>query len=128
MRSQQPAFALLHLALLLLVLSGVGSIHSHRCLDGQEPAFTVHFENLNGHPEHAVDEAHVDVEQDLTAQALPVKAPDQDSPLFLTALSFLFFCVRLPQRPPHGVQRDNHFHQPPSALLPPLRAPPHHSH
>lgn len=126
MRLPKTAGYFLHTALLLLVLAGVGNIHSHLCLDGQEAAVSVHFENLNGHPQHAAEEVHVDVDNELMTQVLPGKAPDQDSPLFLTAC-FLLFCLRLPSSPHYIVHQDSDYHQSPPDLLPPSRAPPHHS-
>ena len=116
----------LYTALILLVLAGIGNIHSHLCLDGQEPAVSVHFENLDTHPDHEGDEAHVDVETELMVQVLPGKSLDQDSPLFLAACLFMF-CMRVPQQKHHLVQRDSHYYQSPSYLQPHLRAPPHHS-
>jgi hypothetical protein len=116
----------LYTALLLLVLSCVGNIQSHLCLDGQEPAVSMHFENLSGHPEHAEEEQHVDVENDLVPQVMPGKTLDQDSPLFLIAVSLL---LNLEQLQPQifVVQDGVDFIQPVAALLPPLRAPPIYS-
>jgi hypothetical protein len=116
----------LHTALILLVLAGVGNIHSHLCLDGQEPAISVHFENLNGHPDHEGDKAHDDVDNELMTEVLPGKSVDQDNPLFLAAVCFLF-CVRVPQRQYYVVHRESRLTEIPAYLQPPLRAPPHHS-
>jgi hypothetical protein len=126
MQLPRTARYFLYTALILLVLGGVGNIHSHLCLDGQEPAVSVHFENLKGHPDHEDDEVHVDVENELMAQALPGKAPDQDNPLFLTALCFVF-CVRLPQSQHYITRHDSGSYEDPGWLLPALRAPPHYS-
>jgi hypothetical protein len=112
--------------LILLVLAGVGNIHSHLCLDGQEPAVSVHFENLSGHPNHDDDEVHVDVENEMMTQMLPGKPVDHDNPLFLAAVCFLF-CVRAPQKQHYIVLRESDFDQAPAYLQPPLRAPPHRS-
>ncbi len=116
----------LHTALLLLVLAGVGDIHSHLCMDGQEAAVSVHFENLNGHPDHAGDKAHDDIDSELIAQVLPGKSLDQDTPLFLAACLFVF-CVRRPAQQHYVVQNDNSFYEAPAWLHPAPRAPPHHS-
>ena len=118
----------LHTALFLLVLTGVGNIHSHLCLDGQEPAVSVHFENLlHGHPDHADDEAaHVDVDNELIAQVLPGKSLNQDTPLFLAACLFVL-CVRRPAQQHYVVQNDDSFYEAPAWLQPAPRAPPHHS-
>ena len=116
----------LYTALIFLVLAGIGNIHSHLCLDGQEPAVSVHFENLNGHPDHEGDEAHVDVDNELMAQVLPGKSVDQDNPLFLAAVCLLF-SIRVPQKSYSVVTRESGFSESPVYLQPPLRAPPHHS-
>ncbi len=116
----------LYTALLLLVLAGIGNIHSHQCLDGQEPAMSVHFENLSGHPDHESDEAHVDVETELMAQVLPGKQIDHDSQLFLASCLFTF-STPAPRQQNHSFQRDEHFYQASTYFQPPLRAPPHHS-
>lgn len=118
---------LLHTALLMLVLSGVGHIHNHVCLDGQEPPELVHFENLGGHPDHHADEVHTDIEKELIPQVLLTKLPDQDSSLFLITCSLLLSQRQPLQRPHYLAFADRNIHPPPSALLPPLRAPPAHS-
>jgi hypothetical protein len=105
------------------VLAGVGHAHSHHCLDGQEPAVTVHFENLAGHTEHHPDENHVDVEKELVPQALPGKAPDQHDMVFLLAFSLLL-CRLTPQRQQCSDNYQPLFLPSPPDLLPPLRAPP----
>lgn len=116
----------LYTALIFLVLAGIGNIHSHLCLDGQEPLVSVHFENLNGHPNHEKEEAHVDIDSELMAKVLPGKSVDQDNPLFLAAVCFLF-CIRVPQERYYVVNRESGFSESPAYLQPPLRAPPHHS-
>src|SRR5690606_13890768 len=80
MTQSRHARYLLRTAMLLTVLVVVGHIHSHLCLDGQEPALSVHFEAFNGHPDHAddhyADAEHVDVENELVPQGLLAsKAP-----------------------------------------------------
>ncbi len=116
---------LLHTALLMLVLAGAGHIHNHLCLDGQEPAALVHFENLGGHPEHHEDDAaHADIEKELMPQVLLTKMPDQDSSLFLIACALLLYEHQPLQRPLYLAFDDTDIHNPPSELLPPLRAPP----
>lgn len=113
----------LHIALVLLVLAGIGNIHSHLCLDGQETTISVHFENLNGHPKHIGDKAHVDVDNELIAQVLPGKVVDQDAPLFLSVTALLFSLVP-PNRQQYRITASLTFQHTHSAFLPPLRAPP----
>jgi hypothetical protein len=115
--------ACLHSALLLMVLSGIGHIHSHQCLDGQEPAMQVHFENFKGHPQHPADELHVDVEHELTPAGLPGKPPEQDSPYVLLA-SVLLFVLPQPARPQLLISSQPNDYQAHAELLPPLRGPP----
>ncbi|HTR00922.1 MAG TPA: hypothetical protein VMH83_13070, partial [Candidatus Acidoferrum sp.] len=117
------------LAVLMLVLTGIGHVHGHICLDGKEPPMTVHFENLQG-AAHQVDEGpHTDIENELTQDGLPGKAPDmgQGPGVFLLAFLLLpclvrqrgqFFDWSDPGDAPHS----------PTPLLPPLRAPPSRSH
>lgn len=119
---------MLHTALLLLVLCGAGHVHNHVCLDGQEPADLVHFENLGGHPDHHEDDAeHADIENELMPQLLLTKTLDQDSPLIGFALS-LVLTTRLPAQRPHYLAAGGPgvYLQPPD-LTPPARGPPSYS-
>lgn len=115
----------LHTALLLLVLCNTGHIHNHVCLDGQEPADLVHFENLGGHPDHHEDDAaHSDIENELIPQVLLTKTLNQDSPLFALSVA-LMLTERLPLQRPHYLAIDAHrINLQPSALKPPSRGPP----
>ena len=126
--NQSCIHKLLHTALLLLVFCGAGQIHNHVCLDGQEPAALVHFENLGGHPDHHDDDAaHSDIENELLPEGLLTKTLDQDGPLFAVALS-LVLTERLPLQRPHYLLMDaTSLHPPPFVLLPPSRAPPAYS-
>ncbi len=126
MKCFRQAKNLLHTGMLLMVVMVIGHIHSHLCLDGQDLALSVHFETFNGHPDHAGDDHHVDVKNELVPQGLPGKAPDQDAPLFLLAYSRLFMFRPLPRRF-YCQRRDDLCHFPPPRLLPPSRAPPTHS-
>ena len=117
----------LHLAVLILVLALVGDINSHYCFDGQEPPVSVHFENLNGHPDHQDQEQqHSDVEREVLSDILLTKAPDQDQPLFVSALLFLFALVA-PTRQQAYPDTVALYLQIPTSLRPPLRAPPRSS-
>jgi hypothetical protein len=116
---------LLHAALFMVVLSCAGHIHNHVCLDGQEVAATVHFENLGGHPDdHQDDATHEDVETELTPTVLLTKTLDQDTPLFLTAVALLVTEVRPLQRPLYVATDERIVYHQPSDLLPPSQAPP----
>ena len=106
------------------VLVNVGDIHSHFCFDGQEPAVSLHFENLNGHPEHGEDELeHNDVEFEVSLKSIKIKTSDltkflitaTDSGIpspytFVLKTTSTFNELLLPQKP--------------ASILPPLRAPP----
>ena len=113
----------------LLVLAGVGHIHAHVCLDGKEPAQTVHFENLpslahhDDHGDHADDADHVDVENDLIPQGLLFKAPNHDVPLFLLVLAVLP-TLEAPASQEYSTVHSFSLIHPPPSLLPPSRAPP----
>ncbi|MES2605151.1 MAG: hypothetical protein V4603_09445 [Pseudomonadota bacterium] len=135
---------LLHAAMLLMVLSGIGHIHSHRCLDGQEPAQLVHFENFKGHSHHEADaahgataelshalvethhdadELHNDVENELMPEGLLYKLPDVDTH-FVLLTSLLLVELLPPVQRHYVVDNDDGLHHYTTVLLPPLRAPP----
>jgi hypothetical protein len=114
---------LLHLALLLLVLVGVGHVHNHLCFDGQEPPSVVHFENLGDHPHHKDDATHDDVEEELTPQFLSGKPADLDAPVFLLVFSLLCLILR-PRNRSWSVTQETEPYRPPPVSLPPSRAPP----
>lgn len=113
---------MLHTALVLLILASMGNIQSHLCLDGQEPLFSLHFEKMDLHSQSAED-AHDDVDTDVTPQGLLAKAPMLDDQLFALALS-LVIEFSSPRLLHYFEQGDSDFHQAPAALLPPPRAPP----
>lgn len=117
----------LHTALLMLVLSCAGHIHNHVCLDGQEAPVTVHFEYLGGHPEHDDEAAHADVENEMMPQVLLTKTLNQDSPLFLMAVTLVVTDVRPLQRPLYVATEERIVYHQPSDLLPPSQAPPSYS-
>lgn len=112
------------LAVLALVSVNIGDIHSHFCLDGQEPAVSLHFENLNGHPEHIGDEqAHNDYENEFSLKSLKTKTSDLSKLFFSTSelgiprassisqkISPMLDEILLPNKP--------------NSVRPPLRAPP----
>ena len=118
----------LHVAVLILVLALIGNINSHYCFDGTEPPVTVHFELLDGHPEHKnTEQLHSDVDRNELSSALLSKLPDHDQSLFLSALLFLFSRI-IPLRQTH-IRPDDGLPvwEAPSSLRPPLRAPPKNS-
>jgi len=117
------AKCLLFIAMLWLMIAGVGNAHSHICLDGQEPLVSLHFENFNGHPEHAAEEQHEDMENALMLQPLPGKMFDDGDSLPLLAVFFLF-CIQPARRPNVVVHEDAGVVPVPLTLRPPLRAPP----
>ena len=117
--------AVLHTAVLVLVLALVGDICSHYCFDGQEPPVIVHFDNLSGHPDHE-DQVHSDVDREVLSDILLTKLTDQDQPLLLSALLFLFALVA-PPRQQAGPDNGSPYWQISTSLRPPLRAPPRYS-
>jgi len=47
------------------------------CLDGQEPAVSLHFENLDGHPDHSGDkQVHNDFDYQITQDVIQAKSSD----------------------------------------------------
>lgn len=117
----------LHTALLMLVLSCAGHIHDHVCLDGQEAPATLHFEYLGGHPEHADDGTHADVENDLMPQLMLTKTLQQGSPVFLIPVALVMMEERPLQRPHYSPTDERVVYHHPSDLLPPSQAPPSYS-
>jgi hypothetical protein len=113
----------MYTALLFLVLVGLGHVHNHICLDGQEPSSLVHFENLGGHPAHEEDATHVDVENELTPQLLSGKPVDLDAPAFLLSFSLLLLILQ-PRDRNWSVNLETEPYHPPPVSLPPSRAPP----
>lgn len=111
-------------AILILVLISAGDIHSHFCFDGQEPAVSLHFENLNGHPDHSEDEsAHNDFEAELSVNTLLIKFSDFGQLLIANTVSDTFVQVQFKQAI-GPITESAPIPEQPSAVLPPLRAPP----
>lgn len=121
--TKRHAKSLLLVAVLWLMVAGVGNVYSHVCLDGQEPLVSLHFENFNGHPDHAEDEQHVDVENAVMLQPLPGKVFDHGHAVPLLAVFFLF-CLQPVARPTLAVHDRIRVVPAPLTLRPPLRAPP----
>lgn len=106
------------------LLVNIGNIQNHLCLDGQEPAYTVHFENFNGHPTHDEnDEPHNDIEYDVSVKSINGKTFQfakfvaiviSSELLPNTETSITHTPVAATSLPP----------QQPKGTLPPLRAPP----
>lgn len=123
-KQRQNHFRFGVLAVLCLLLTQVGNIYAHVCLDGQEPLVSLHFENLESHPEHPdSDRKHDDVEVALSEVPLLVKAK---SGLDLGAV--LLVRLLLPVEHPKAIyrlQRTVTVNPPLNYLLqPPLRGPP----
>lgn len=112
------------LAVFAFFMVNVGDIHSHFCLDGQEPTVSLHFENLNGHPEHVGDEEpHNDFESEIFLKSLKTKSSDISN-LFLTVSD-----TDMPSAYVYSIKVSSKFDeallpQKPASILPPLRAPP----
>jgi len=112
------------LAVFAFFMVNVGDIHSHFCLDGQEPAVSLHFENLNGHPGHIGDEEpHNDFESEIFLKSLKTKSSDI-SKLFLSVSdadipSAYVYSIKVSPTLDEAL-----LPQKPASVLPPLRAPP----
>lgn len=74
-RHLQAVSVLLLLVMISLPASGAAS---HYCFDGLEPPVSVHFDNLNGHVDHAEEAAHSDVEKRIFDDNLVGKLSAQD--------------------------------------------------
>lgn len=124
--SSKLAARWLHLAMLVLVLAGLGNIYSHLCLDGQEPQVSVHFENFSNHEAHDEGSYVADVERESIPDGLLVKSPNQDDQLFVLAVSLLLE-LQAPEHAHHVLVTDFIVPHAPFEVLPPTRAPPVHS-
>ncbi len=112
-----------YIALFALLIVQLGGAHGHYCFDGQEPAFSVHFDNLLGHEEHDPSEqGHNDTDMDLGSQSL-IKFFKVDLSLLLPAL-LLLFLLPLFGRWQYLALYTSTGKRKPAAFLPPLRAPP----
>jgi hypothetical protein len=112
----------------MLLLSSVGNVYGHLCLDGQEPAVSVHLDNLKGvselHADHEGDaQAHNDYEVALQSSALVLKIkPLQD---FVQVLPVSILVQVIEYKPAfHTPDSSVPVWQAPATLYPPLRAPP----
>jgi hypothetical protein len=109
------------LALVLWLLTSWGGVHNHFCVDGQEPAVSVHLDIMQGAHDSAHDQTGLDVDTD--SGSLLTKLVNTDLPLLLIMVLFSVSLLQLrlpgilPCRPRLLIQRIN-------ALRPPLRAPP----
>lgn len=75
------------------LLVSAGDVHSHLCLDGQEPPVSVHFENLGGHPEHGDEsgkDLHDDYEFELASAVLQLKYKQDLQPDLIALLADSF--------------------------------------
>lgn len=111
------------LAVLLLLIGNVSHMHVRYCLDGQDAAVSIHFENGSSHADEISDETEsLDVETELKLDTLLAKVFDGTS--VAIANSFTTHLFTNPKQPiplPAGpilVPKN------PASLLPPLRAPP----
>lgn len=110
------------LALVLWLLTSWGGVHNHFCMDGQEPAVSVHLDILQGAHDSTHDQAGLDVDADSDKPVL-TKFVKTDLPLLL--ITVLLSVSLLPLRLP-GIllYRAHIFIRRINALRPPLRAPP----
>lgn len=111
------------ITLLALLIANLSGAHGHYCFDGQQPAFSIHFDNVSGHVELDGDGlAHHDADMSLGSQIL-IKFFEVDLALLLPLFLFIYFL------PSFGRWRLFISYSPPNrlnplGLLPPLRAPP----
>ena len=121
-KTKRPVALVVVLALLTL---WVGGVAMHYCLDGLEPAVTVHFENLDGHIEHGLDSGHNDFEKQALSDNLVSKLIDLDLKPFFVVLYVLTIIASYSKV--NFRQQKVPVYFSPEVLLPPLRAPPLHS-
>ena len=111
------------IALFAFLIANLGGAHGHYCFDGQEPAFSVHFDNLVAHVDHVTDEQiHNDTDMESAAQIL-IKFFKADFSVLLPLLLALFLWPIFSERRYAISYTPAHWRKP-VKLLPPLRAPP----
>lgn len=109
------------IALAIWLVTSMSGAHGHLCFDGQEPPLTVHMEMLGNHPEHDINEKHVDADVDLN-QFFLTKLVKIDLPFLIAGALFLVLLFR---QPIHFVSFYSRvFSSRLIGLRPPLRAPP----
>lgn len=114
----------LNTAIFVLLFTIIGDVHGHYCADGQEPAVSFHFENIDGHPDHDIEELeHNDFEKELDLKLVLVKTKVVNDDA-LTNFVNLFLDLP-PQLFNFSPVMETSFNKNESSLLhPPLRAPP----
>ncbi len=111
------------ITLFALLIANLSGAHGHYCFDGQEPVFSIHFDNVSGHVELESDGlAHHDADMSLGSQIL-IKFFQADLSLLIPLFLVIYLLTSVGRwslfisySPP---KRRN-----PLDLLPPLRAPP----
>ncbi len=107
-------------ALIIWLFAVFSGVHSHFCLDGQEPPVSMHMGASNFHDGHSGDDDHIDMDIELP-QTFLAKLIKIDLPLLLAALVVLIFgkvsasTYTSYQSPSYRL---------PARIRPPLRAPP----
>lgn len=116
------------IAVFCLFCLTVGDVHAHLCLDGQEPAISLHFENLDGHPDHSEDDQeHNDYEYEIETSTLQVQLSKLSklNHYYLLNLSFEEVLSRTLVSLVIFIPIDDFVLKTKSlSVLPPLRAPP----
>lgn len=110
------------LALVIWLLASWSGMHGHFCLDGQEPAVSMHLDILQGVHDSAHDQASLDVDTD-SDESILAKLVKMDVPLLLITILFSVSLLQL-RLPGILLYRSHIFILRINALRPPLRAPP----
>ena len=115
--------SIIAIALFALLIANMGGAHGHYCFDGQEPAFSVHFDNLVAHVDHVTDEQiHNDTDMELASQIL-IKFFEADFSVLLPLLLALFLWPIFSEWR-YAISYTPAYKRKQAELLPPLRAPP----
>jgi hypothetical protein len=112
------------LSTVALLIINAGDLHRHLCLDGQEPAVTYHYENLDGHPDHSEeDQTHNDLEGEVSVDA--TKSKNSQSTYHAFLLSNTVLVAEILQNSTFiSIPADSFQKLEADLSLPPLRAPP----
>ena len=112
------------LAVLAFVSVNVGDIHIRHCLDGLEPAISLHFENLNGHTVHEEDDLkYNDFEYEVSLKSIKIKSSELSKLFLVSSYNGILPSYTFVQKTTSKLE-EILLPQEPSSVLPPLRAPP----
>ena len=109
------------LALIIWLFANLSGMHVHYCFDGQEPLMSTHFDVLGGHPVHAAEDNHEDVDDE---NFTPVFFKIFHLDILLLCAALLLVLLPFIDKPRFTFRKNPPLWRAPQQLRPPLRAPP----